>query len=63
MVSGGGKHACGMAANTPYCWGQNNAGQLGRGNLINSNVAVAVTIPSRVSVPSVSVQVESTPVP
>jgi alpha-tubulin suppressor-like RCC1 family protein len=35
-------HACGVANGRAYCWGQNDAGQLGNNSTVASNVPVAV---------------------
>ncbi len=44
-ISSSGNHSCAYAEdNTAYCWGANNAGQLGNGSLENSNVAVPVAL-------------------
>jgi uncharacterized protein YjdB len=42
-VSAGGRHTCGITKQgAVYCWGSNDAAQLGTGNLQNNNVPVAI---------------------
>jgi alpha-tubulin suppressor-like RCC1 family protein len=42
-VSAGGSHSCGLTADGPvYCWGTNDAGQLGDGAVAGSTVPVGV---------------------
>ena len=48
-ISSGGSHTCGIDIKTTgdrtiYCWGNNDAGQLGNGTLVNSSVPVAIEI-------------------
>ncbi len=43
VIGTGGWHSCGLtSAGTAYCWGLNNAGQLGDGSTANSPTPVAV---------------------
>lgn len=41
-VSAGSAHTCAVASNHAYCWGGNENGELGTGNLQDSDVAVKV---------------------
>ena len=45
-LDGGDDHTCGVATGAAYCWGLNNAGQLGNGTSTNRNFPVAVNSPS-----------------
>ena len=43
FIAAGYAHTCGITgANTAVCWGENENGQLGRGNLVDSNTPVSV---------------------
>jgi alpha-tubulin suppressor-like RCC1 family protein/uncharacterized protein YjbI with pentapeptide repeats len=49
-VATGYYHTCALTmTGTAYCWGENSDGQLGNSTTTNSNVPVAVTMPSGVS--------------
>jgi alpha-tubulin suppressor-like RCC1 family protein len=44
QITAGGYHTCALISDgTVSCWGLNNSGQLGTGDLIDSNVPVAIT--------------------
>jgi alpha-tubulin suppressor-like RCC1 family protein len=44
FITAGYAHTCGITtANIAVCWGENENGQLGRGNLVDSNTPVAVS--------------------
>jgi hypothetical protein len=36
-VAGGSRYTCALVGGTPWCWGVNNHGQLGRGTIGGSN--------------------------
>jgi alpha-tubulin suppressor-like RCC1 family protein len=43
-ISSGGTHSCGLAEGRAYCWGQNQYGKLGAGDLPGSNAPLPVSI-------------------
>jgi alpha-tubulin suppressor-like RCC1 family protein len=43
-IAAGDDHACVLADGAPYCWGNNNFGQLGNNTTTNSNVPVATNV-------------------
>lgn len=42
-IVSGGNHSCGLADGHAYCWGRNQYGKLGTGDLADSNVPVSVS--------------------
>ncbi|MBM3210026.1 hypothetical protein FJZ39_01630 [Candidatus Saccharibacteria bacterium] len=48
-VSVGAEHACATANGRAYCWGKNDAGQLGNGTYANANVPTQVTMSGELS--------------
>jgi alpha-tubulin suppressor-like RCC1 family protein len=54
-IAVGGWHACAFTTTSDvYCWGRNDTGQLGDGTITNSNIPVAVNMPSGVTFTSMS---------
>ena len=54
QISSGLHHVCATTTTQQavYCWGRNTYGQLGNGTTTDSNVPVAVTVPSTLGAPS-----------